>query len=173
MIAGKETKAPKETKKHEEAAGRLLAAIRIRGEVNLSGEIKKTMQLLSLHKVNHLVLVGLGQLGMLQKVSPFITFGEIDEKTLALLLQKRGRLQGDKRLDQKFLQEKKIEGFPALAAALIEKKAALKQLGIKPVFRLNPPSKGFEREGIKKDFKVGGALGYRAADINELILRMI
>ncbi|MDP2974299.1 MAG: 50S ribosomal protein L30 [Candidatus Diapherotrites archaeon] len=170
-----EQKSPekKEANKQKEASGRLLAGIRIRGNSGLSPDVKKTLQLLSLHKVNHLVLVDTAQKGMLQKVSQFIAFGEVDEKTLALLLQRRGRLQGDKRLDQKFLQEKKIDGFPALAAAVTEKKEKLRELGIKHVFRLHPPSKGFERKGIKKDYNIGGALGYRGADMNKLILRMI
>jgi large subunit ribosomal protein L30 len=41
------------------------------------------------------------------------------------------------------------------------------------LFRLSPPRKGFERKGIKKPFKIGGALGYRAEKINDLIMRMI
>ncbi|MGA3020674.1 MAG: hypothetical protein ABSD68_01865 [Candidatus Micrarchaeales archaeon] len=37
--------------------------------------------------------------------------------------------------------------------------------------RMHPPRHGYE--GIKKDFKSGGALGYRSNGINELIRRMI
>ncbi len=40
-------------------------------------------------------------------------------------------------------------------------------------YRLNSPRKGFERKGIKRPFSVGGALGYRADKINDLIKRMI
>ena len=41
------------------------------------------------------------------------------------------------------------------------------------VYHLQPPRKGFERKGVKKSFKQGGALGYRGSAINDLIKRMI
>jgi large subunit ribosomal protein L30 len=40
-------------------------------------------------------------------------------------------------------------------------------------FALHPPKGGFERKGIKKPFMQGGALGYRADKINDLIKRML
>ncbi len=43
----------------------------------------------------------------------------------------------------------------------------------KKAFRLNPPKGGFERKGIKKAFREGGALGYRKDKINGLIKRML
>ena len=42
---------------------------------------------------------------------------------------------------------------------------------VKPVLRLAPPRKG--HGGIKRAFRVGGALGYRGEEINELLMRMI
>ena len=39
--------------------------------------------------------------------------------------------------------------------------------------KFNPPKKGHARKGIKKPFKMGGALGNRGTEINELIMRMI
>ena len=39
-------------------------------------------------------------------------------------------------------------------------------------FRLHPPIKGFERKGIKKSFKEGGALGYRGKEMIKLIEKM-
>ncbi len=44
---------------------------------------------------------------------------------------------------------------------------------LKKYFRLSPPRGGFERKGIKKDFTVSGALGYRGNKINDLIKKMI
>jgi len=44
---------------------------------------------------------------------------------------------------------------------------------LKHMFRLNPPTGGHERKGIKKPYALGGALGYRGKEINELIGRMI
>jgi len=151
----------------------MYAAIRVRGSVNVSPQIRKTLELLMLGRVNHLVLVGQGQRGMLNKVQSYITFGEIDQETLSKLLEKRGRRPGNKKIGKDFLKEKKFKGFGELAKALLEGKAKLRELGIKPVFRLRPPKKGYERAGIKKGYSVGGAIGYRASDINRLVKRMI
>ena len=38
--------------------------------------------------------------------------------------------------------------------------------------QLQPPLKGFERKGIKHSYNVGGALGDRGDNINDLIKRM-
>ncbi len=151
----------------------MYAAIRVRGQVNVSPGIKKTLCLLMLERVNHLALVSDEQRGMLNKVQAYATFGEIDEETLALLLEKRGRITGKKRLCKAFLKEKKFNSFSELAKAILVAKVSLKQVGVKPVFRLGPPKKGYERAGIKKGYSVGGALGYRAGDINKLIKRMV
>ena len=150
----------------------MLAAVRIRGEVNLNPKIKHTMELLRLHSVNHLVLVDEKDKGMLAKAQSFITWGEIDAAIFGLVLEKRGRLQGDKRLGKDFLDKQKAKSFEDLAKNILEGKTNAKALGIKPVFRLHPPKGGHNRAGIKKAYKIGGALGYRAADINVLIKRM-
>ena len=151
----------------------MYAAIRVRGKVNVSPNIKKTLELLRLDRVNHLALVRKEQKGMLEKAQSFITFGEISKETLALALEKRGRLAGNKKIGKDFLKEKKIASFEELAVSIIEGKTRLDDLGVKPILRLTPPKKGYERAGIKKSYSVGGALGYRAGDINKLIKRMI
>ena len=151
----------------------MYAVIRVRGSVNVSPGIKETLKLLRLDRVNHLVLVKPEQKGMLKKVQSYVTFGEIDEETLALALQRRGREPGNKRLDEKFLKQKKLKSFKEMAKAILAGKTKLQQLGIKPVLRLSPPKKGYERAGIKKSYSVGGALGYRASDINRLVKRMV
>lgn len=151
----------------------MLAAIRVRGSVNVSPNIRKTLELLMLNRVNHLVLVKDGQKGMLNKAQSYITFGEINQETLAKLLEKRARLSGNKKVDESFLKKKNVKGFQELAKGLLEGKLALRELSIKPVLRLRPPKKGYERAGIKKGYSIGGALGYRASDINKLVQRMI
>jgi large subunit ribosomal protein L30 len=131
------------------------------------------MELFRLNRKNHLVLVEESKLKGLKKAEAYITFGEINDETLAKLLQKRGRIEGNKKLSEKVLKEKKIASFEALAKELISGKITLKKVGIKQVFRLNSPRKGFERKGIKKPFTVGGTLGYRKDTINALIERMM
>ena len=148
------------------------AVIRIRGTVNLNPKIKKTLEMLRLFKVNHLVLLGEEANGMLNTVQNFVTWGEVDEITLAKLLKKRARLPGNARPNKEFLKEKGFASFDELSKALIEGKTKLETIGLKPVLRLSPPKKGHKRAGIKKGYHMGGALGYRAGDINALIKKM-
>lgn len=150
----------------------MYAAIRVRGSVKVTPKIKRTLELLRLHRVNHLVLIKDDQRKMLDKVQSYTTFGELDEKTLEAALQKRGRLPGNKKIGTEFLKEKSAKTFEELATKIIEGKTSLQELGLKPVFRLSPPKKGYERAGIKKAYSIGGALGYRASDINALIKKM-
>lgn len=153
----------------------MYAVIRIRGDIGLSKELRYAMKLLRLTRVNHLVLVKEGESNKysINKVRDYVSYGEIDAATLEKLIEKRGRITGNKRLDEEFLKKNKIKSFKELAEQIISGKKTLMDFKIKPVFRLGPPRKGFERRGIKKSYNIGGALGYRAADINKLILRMI
>ncbi len=153
----------------------MLAVIRIRGRVNVERGVEKTLRNLKLTRKNHLVIFKENKniLGMLSKVQNYITFGEINKETLALVLLKRGRLSGNKKLDKKFLEERGLKGFEEISEGLFDGRKNLKDLGIKPVFRLSPPKKGFERGGMKKSFKQGGVLGYRGEKINELIKKMV
>ncbi len=151
----------------------LIAAIRIRGCVGLNPDNRKTLELLRLFKGNHMVLLKEAQKPMLQKVQGYATWGEVNEKTLALALKKRARLSGNRRVTDTVLKEKGFGSFDELAKALIDGKTTLDKAGLKPVLRLSPPKKGHERAGIKKIYSMGGALGYRADDINILIKKMV
>ncbi len=168
MVQKKETKTVK---------AKLLAVIRIRGEINVTKKIKDTLEMLHLHKKHRAVVVpgNKSYMGMLSKVSPYCTFGEIDEATLVELLTKRGRLVGDKPLTDAFLNNaKKGLNIKNFASMLIEGTASMKDIeGLKQFFKLQPPRGGFERGGIKKPYSMHGALGYRSNTINKLLKRMI
>ncbi|MEW6295424.1 MAG: 50S ribosomal protein L30 [Candidatus Diapherotrites archaeon] len=153
----------------------MLAVIRVRGSIRAGREFLDTMKMLKLTRVNHLVLFPEKKEieGMIKKVQSFVTFGQINEITFEKLLEKRGKLKGDRKLDKEFLKKTGFNSIKELSKALIEGRATLRKAGIKEVFRLRPPRKGFERKGIKKTFALGGALGNRREKINELILRMI
>ena len=57
---------------------------------------------------------------------------------------------------------------------LVSKKGRKDSNGkLKPFFELPPPIGGFEKKGIKKSFKQGGALGNRGLEINILIKKML
>src|SRR3989344_3349753 len=151
----------------------MLAVIRIRGNIKVKPALRKTMELLRLHRTNHLVLVSEEQLPMVKKVQSFVTWGEPEEATIAKMLEKRARLPGNKKIDAGFLKKHSLGTFENFAKDILEGKKTLAEAGIKPVFRLKPPKKGFERQGIKKPYSIGGALGYRAADINYLIAKIV
>ncbi|RLE96428.1 MAG: 50S ribosomal protein L30, partial [Thermoprotei archaeon] len=111
--------------------------------------------------------------GMLKVVEYVVTYGEIDKETLALLLERRGRLTGNRRLTPEYLKSIGFNSFEELAEALLEGKVRVKDLPeMKPVFRLHPPSGGF-KGSVKKHYREGGELGYRGPAINELLKRMI
>ena len=152
----------------------MIAAIRIRGNVNVDVRLKRALEIMMLHSKNHLVLVPdtPASKRMLEKVKDYITYGEINAETLTRLLEKRGRLEGNARLTEAYLKEKKTS-FKGIAEHVIAGAKSVRALGIKPVFRLNSPSKGFERGGIKRGYALGGVLGYRAQAINALVERMM
>lgn len=141
----------------------MFAVIRLRGSVGLKDEIEDTLNMLRLHRKMHCVLIkDTGSMkGMLQKSRNWITWGEIDDDTLRLMITKRGRKSKNDRLtdpevDDVFKKAKENEKIPE---------------GIDPVFRLSPPSRGFKKS-IKQHYP-DGELGYRGKEINELLKRMI
>ncbi|RLF31167.1 MAG: 50S ribosomal protein L30 [Thermoplasmata archaeon] len=151
------------------------AAVRVRGTINVKPDIKKTLQLLRLHKVNHCVLLEEKPTikGMLQVAKDYITWGEIDKTVLTKLITNRGRLKGDKKITDEYIKSATTySNIDKLAQAIVDNKFKYKDLpDVKPVFRLNPPKKGYE--GIKRSFTEKGALGYRGKEINKLIEKMI
>ena len=154
---------------------KLIAIVRIRGLVNVKHTIADTMKILKLFKKNYCVIVPSTSslIGMMDKIKDYVTMGEIDEATLMELLQKRGRVAGNKRLTADYLKSNKLT-FESLAKELLAGKKRMKDVpGAKSFFRLSPPRGGFERKGIKHSFSAGGVLGYRKAAINDLIRRML
>jgi large subunit ribosomal protein L30 len=109
---------------------------------------------------------------MLQKAHNYLTWGEISKENIALLLRKRGRLVGNKRLTDDYAKEIGYKSLDELAEAIYKTEVEFNKLPrIKPVFRLHPPSKGFKGK-VKRSYTTGGVTGYRGEDINNLIKRM-
>lgn len=151
------------------------AVVRIRGTVNVKPDIKRTLQLFCLTRANHCVLLeeNANTKGMLQVAKDYITWGPIDKNSLTKLIKSRGKLEGDKELTEEYLKSAtSYDNMERLSQAIIDNKFNYKDIpNIKPIFRLNPPKKGYE--GIKRSFKNGGALGYRGKEINKLIEKMV
>ena len=161
----------------KEDAPKLIAMVRPRGRAHIRGSIADTLRMLNLTRVNHCSLVfdKFKFKGMLFKAKDYITWGEVSEKTLARLLKERARVVGDKPLTDDYVKKNsKLDSVKALAAALMSGKARLNDVkGLKKVFRLSPPKKGYERKGIKVPYSSHGVLGYRGDKINDLIERMV
>ncbi|MBU4190504.1 MAG: 50S ribosomal protein L30 [Candidatus Thermoplasmatota archaeon] len=150
------------------------AVVRVRGNININRGIKDTLKMLNLTKVNHCVFIPETKeyKGMLQKVKDYVTWGEIDSDTLTEMIKERGRLKGDKPVTDKYIEENGYISIKKFVDSVIEgeiKYSFLKD--VKPVIRLHPPRKGLE--GIKRSYAIGGALGCRGKEINELLRRMI
>lgn len=153
---------------------RCLLAIRIRGGVNAPVRIEDTLRMLRMERNNTATFLDdrPEYLGMLQKAKDWITWGEPTLETIRLLLEKRGEVPGGGRIDAEMLKTLGYDDLDALAAALHACQVEFNKLdGVKPFFRLHPPSKGFKRT-VKRPYRAGGELGYRGDAINELARRM-
>ncbi len=153
----------------------MLAAIRIRGRTGIRREMEDTAKLLRLTRINHLVIVPEEKqtVGMLRKVKDYVTWGEIDNDTLELLLEHRLLLKGRKKPDKEQLNDSTgYKTYSGLAKALISGKTKIKDMeNVVPVFRLHPPKGGYEY--IRKPYNQDGSGGYRGKEINSLIRKML
>ena len=142
----------------------MYAVIRIRGTVKIAPKISTTLELMNLKRVNNLTLMPENDqnLQMIKMVQDYTTYGIISDETLKELIEKRAFP-----IDE----AKKVDAKKAFADIKAGKKVS--EAGIYNCFRMSPPRKGYERKGIKKPFKLGGAAGDRKEKINDLIMRMI
>ncbi|MBA7529414.1 hypothetical protein ES705_21612 [subsurface metagenome] len=111
--------------------------------------------------------------GMLRKSQHCLTWGEVSQESIALLLKKRGRLVGDKKLTDECAKELGYKSLDDLAEAIFKVDLEFSSLPqVKPVFRLRPPKKGYKGK-VKKSYAAGGESGYRGDAINDLLKRMV
>ncbi len=152
----------------------LLAIVRVRGMVDTRKTVNRTLEILGLTENNHCVVVKENPVvkGMLKKSINYITYGTPSKEMLKYLILKRGRLLGNKKITDEWMKANKVT-LDSIAELFEKEPKKIKELGIKKVFRLNPPSKGFERKGVKQPFSQGGALGDRKDKIDNLLKRMI
>ncbi|VVB73188.1 50S ribosomal protein L30 [uncultured archaeon] len=140
----------------------VIAIVLVRGISGMKPDIKRTLELLKLNTKHHCVLYKEETVtikGMLNVCKDFVTWGTVSKEVLRTLIEKRGRLPGDKRVPAESVDK---------VIKLIE--AGEKKTGIKSVFRLSPPSKGWKST---KDRFPKGALGPRGDKMDALLRRMI
>ncbi|NWF97002.1 MAG: 50S ribosomal protein L30 [Candidatus Thorarchaeota archaeon] len=153
----------------------VIIAIRVRGQARVRPEIEDTLNKLLLGRVHQARILRLtpSLFGMVQRAKDYITWGEIDEETADLILTKRGRLPGNRRLtDEHVRKNSSFKSIKALAKAIVDGTASVSDVaGLKPVFRLTPPSGGYKgKHGLP--VTAGGITGYRGAEINRLVRQM-
>ena len=151
-----------------------LLAIRIRGTINVSQRVEDTLKMLRMDRNNYATLLDdrPDYAGMLQRAKDWITWGEPDQETIKIMLEKRGEAPGGVKLSEEYIKELGFEGFSQLAEKLHSCELDINKLeGVKPFFRLHPPKKGFKRS-VKRAYGNKGELGYRGEAINELARRM-
>jgi large subunit ribosomal protein L30 len=153
-----------------------LAIVQIRGAMLMNQRFLNTLQSLKLIRKNSCVVVDDSKVsvGMIAALKDYVTWGEIDEETFTLLLEKRGRLAANTPLTAQFLKDKTKLDFNGFAKSFMTGKSKISDVpSMKPFFRLKPPTGGLDKGGIKKQYSLGGALGYRGKAINDLIRRML
>jgi large subunit ribosomal protein L30 len=155
----------------------LILAIRLRGTFAVPHEIETTLHSLKLDNKFNAVLLEKNDntIGMLRHVKDYVTWGEVKKEQIATLLRQRGEIHGGMRLTDEFARNTFNEQtVNDLAGAVVQGRITLKGLrenGVKPVFRLRPPSGGF-KYSAKRPFGSEGELGYRGTEISHLITRM-
>lgn len=155
---------------------KVILAIRVRGQVGVRPQIEDTLDKLLLGRLHQarLFKVTPSLDGMITKTKDYITWGEPTEELIERLLKKRGRLPGNGRLTDAYVKKNSSHSsIKALAKAIATGKGQVSDVeGLKPVFRLTPPTKGYRG---KRNLPVGmgGITGYRGEGINELAIRMI
>jgi large subunit ribosomal protein L30 len=131
--------------------------------------------MLNLTRNNHAVLVDdrPSFLGMLKAAQNMVTWGEPTKETVDMMIKKRGRLAGNKKLTEEWAQKAGCKSLDELIDAVFACHVEYwKLVDVQPVFRLHPPSKGYKGK-IKTGYGMGGELGYRGEKINELVQRMV
>jgi large subunit ribosomal protein L30 len=85
-------------------SGGKMAVVLVRNLTRASGVVKDTLRMLGLQKKFTCAVVEKNEtmLGMLNKVKDYTTYGEIDEATLNLLQEKRGRKDAEGKLRRDF-----------------------------------------------------------------------
>ena len=98
-----------------------LVVVRIRGTVSAQREARETLDLLHLNHTNHAVLIDSrpAYKGMLQRVNSYVTYGEPTKETVAMMLQKRALLAGDKKLTEEYLTKIGYKTIDDLAEAIV------------------------------------------------------
>ncbi|EZQ03842.1 50S ribosomal protein L30 [Candidatus Acidianus copahuensis] len=149
--------------------------IRLRGRAGGDWRIEQTLGLLRLNRRYSAMVYPYSEeiKGMIRKVEAYITWGELDEEGIDMLLNRMKTREG-KKIDDETLKinlNMNIDDFKQKIVSgelRINKYSKLFNLPIS----LHPPREGFYGK-VSVHFKNGGEYGYRGSYIKELLRRMV
>ena len=175
-----ETPLPPPSEKKESAAAEktYLLAIRLMGEFGTPWTLGTALTSLHLRRKFNATLVENKpeSIGMLRKVKDYVTWGDVGTNEVAILFRERGEFSGGAPMTDETVKKRFGEAsVQDLASALIKGRINLRtlwQAGLNPVFRLHPPSGGFQGT-IKRPYNSRGELGNRGPAIAGLLTRMV
>jgi len=152
-----------------------IAAVRIRGTVLARQTVVDTLQMLRLTRANHCVILSdtPSTRGMLVKVQDYVAWGEVTPQIIARILLKRAHVEGGEVFSDAYVKaNSKYSSIWDFTQALSKGEASPRDVkGLKPVLRLHPPLKGYR--SVKLPYGMGGDLGYRGKEIENLLTRML
>ena len=155
-----------------------LFVVRLKGSFGMPIQTERTLTTLRLNRKFNAVLLenNASVVASLRQAKDYVTWGEATSRDIAMLLKERGEFLGGLPITDKSVQEKLgAETIHGLVTALTHGSITLKQLwqkGLKPVFRLHPPSGGFAKSA-KRPHGSRGELGYRGPEMGNLVARMV
>ena len=164
-------------KKEQPAVKNYLLAIRLKGAFGTPYPIQKALDTIRLKRKFNAVLLEMNPstIGMLRTVKDYVTWSEAKEDDIVNLLRERGEFAGGAAVTDETTREKFGEqSIHDLASALVVGRISLHTLwqkGLNPIFRLRPPSGGFEGS-TKRPFGSRGELGKRQTTLSGLLTRM-
>ena len=109
------------------------------------------------------VILVRGTINVSQQIHDTLKMLKLRKKNSCVVLDKTPNMLG---------MVKKVKDLVTWGEVSTEVVEMLKKKMKNGVAHLQPPLGGFGRKGIKAPFTIGGALGYRKENINDLIKRM-
>ena len=145
-----------------------IALIRLKGKRGITPKVKATYVSLNLNRLHTCTLLPDTDVsrGMIQACKDSVSFGQVDEQTIEMLLLKRGLTRDGKKLSASM----KPEAIAKLAKEISASDKSLSDHAILPFFFLAPPRGGFDG-GSKKSYAPSGPLG-KNPKIGELLAQM-
>jgi large subunit ribosomal protein L30 len=172
------TLTPTPVKKEQTPEKSYLVAVRLKGGFGNPCPIARALGTLRLtRKFNAVLLEDTpASIGMLRAVKDYVTWGLVNKSDIISLLRERGVLSGGIAVTDQTTREKFGESsVQDLVSALTQGRVSLRTLwqkGLNPVFRLHPPSGGFDGS-TKRAYGSRGELGRRQTTLMSLLTRMM